>query len=118
MKIKPLYGIAPALLLAACWQPDPLTYECLTQVNSYYSSHPLASRSGWLFRGAKDHGGEVRVGFLVPKSLSVDPNRGRAILDRICPGKFEELWQSLPSGTRLVIDVWTKDSNFSDSIEC
>lgn len=114
--------MAPTLFLAACGQPEPITYESLTWVNQYYIEHPVASLSGtaggWLFRGARDYGGELRVGFLVPEPMNADRNKRQAILDRICPGKFEPIWQVLPTDNKLIINVWTDDKKFKDSITC
>lgn len=118
MKMKLLCGIVPTLFLTACGQPDPISYESLAWANNFYMAHSIASRSGWLFRGAKDYGGELRVGFLVPEPMNADPDNRRVILDRICPGKFEKIWQILPSRNKLVISVWTNDNKFKDSKKC
>ena len=75
--MKFLCAILPTLLLGACGQPEPITYEALSWVNNYYVEHPVQSLTptagGWLFRGARDNGQEIRVGFLVPGSLNPDP---------------------------------------------
>ena len=121
-KIKLFYKLAPTLLLAACGQSEPIPHESLAWVNNYYIEHPLSSMGstmgGWLFRGAKDFQGELRVGFLVPGSFNIDPDKRKAILNRICPLKFEKIWQILPSENKLVIHVWSKDNKFKDSVVC
>ena len=122
MKIKILFKLVPVLFLAACGQPKPIPYESLAWVNNYYIEHPTASLSstagGWLFRGAREYNGELRVGFLIPEPMSENPDKRQAILDRICPLKSEEIWQILPSQHDLVITVWTRDNKFKDSITC
>ena len=122
MKMKFLCLIAPTLLLAACGQPKPIPYDCLVWVNNYYIKNPVESLSptaaGWLFRGAKNHNGELRVGFLIPGPMSKDAKKRQAILEKVCPRKFEEIWQILPSNNKFVIRVWTENNRFKDSINC
>jgi len=113
---------ACVLFLSACGQPKPITYESLVWVNTYYVEHPVASLSatagGWLFRGAREYGGEIRVGFLVPGPLNPDPAKRQAVLNSLCPAKSEAIWAALPSDNKLVINVWTEDEKFKDSITC
>ena len=114
--------MAPILFLVACGQADPVPHESLALANSYYIQHPAgslgASAGGWLFRGAKNYRGELKVGYLIPDPITGDAEKIKAILSMVCPPKFERIWKSLPSGTPLVISVWTKDNKFEDSIEC
>jgi len=122
MKTKFLCTIASALFLSACGQPQPITYENLVWVNNYYIDHPVAGMSamagGWMFRGAKEVGAEIRVGFLVPGSMNPDPEKRKAVLNTICPAKSEIIWQALPKENKLVINIWTEDRKFKDSIVC
>ena len=120
--MKLLCCIAPMLLLAACGSPKPIPHECVTWMNNFYIEHPVSSlistTGGWLFRGANAYGSELRVGFLIPEPMDEAANKRRAILNRICPKKFEKIWQILPSRNKLVIHVWTKNKKFKDSIQC
>lgn len=120
--MKGLYALLPALFLSACGQPDPITYEALSWVNNYYVKHPVQTLTptagGWLFRGARDHGHEIRVGFLVPQSLNPDIEKRHAVLERVCPAKSETIWQVLPSGNKIVISVFTEDDEFKDQVVC
>ena len=124
IKFKREFLIAAATLLSlsACGQPEPITYESLVWVNQYYVDHPVASLSatagGWLFRGAREFGTEIRVGFLVPTPMNSDPAKRQAVLDTICPARSEPIWQTLPSSNKLVINVWTEDKKFKDSTTC
>ena len=122
MKRGILSGITAIALLSGCGQPEPISYESLVWVNNYYVEHPVASLSatagGWLFRGAREFGSDIKIGFLVPGPMSPDPAKRQAILNSICPAKSEAIWQALPSSNKLVINVWTKDNKFKDSIEC
>ena len=117
-----LPAIATALLLSACGQPEPVSYESLVWVNNYYVNNPVscmsASAGGWLFRGAREFGTEIRVGFLVPRSMNPDPAKRQAVLNTLCPAKSETIWQALPSSNKLVINVWTADNKFKDSVTC
>ena len=122
MKTKFLSIIATSLILSACGQPKPISYESLVWVNNYYVEHPVqsmtAAAGGWLFRGAREYGSEIRVGFLVPRSLNPDPAKRQAVLTSLCPAKSEAIWQALPSRNKLVIKVWTEDNKFKDSTVC
>jgi hypothetical protein len=122
MKKELLGAAALALSLSACGQPEPITYESLVWVNNYYVEHPVASLNdsagGWLFRGAREFGSEIRIGFLVPGSMNPDPAKRQAVLETICPAKIEPIWQTLPSSNKIVINVWTEDKKFKDSITC
>ena len=122
MKMKVLCGLISLLSLVACGQADPVPYEAITWLNSYYIQHPArslgASGGGWLFRGAKDLGGELRVGYLIPEVIKGDRDNRQAILRQVCPPKFEKIWRILPSENKLVIMVWTEDNKFEDSIVC
>jgi hypothetical protein len=115
-------AILPTLLLGACGQPEPITYEALSWVNNYYVEHPVQgltpTAGGWLFRGARDNGHEIRVGFLVPGSLNPDQAKRHAVLEQVCPAKSETIWQVLPSGNRIVISVFTEDNKFKDHVVC
>jgi hypothetical protein len=122
MKKKFLCTLLPLLVLSACGQPEPITYESLVWVNNYYVEHPVQSLSatagGWLFQGAREFKTEIRVGFLVPGSINPDPAKREAVLKSICPAKSEVIWQTLPSDNKIVINVWTKDNKFKDSKVC
>ena len=122
MKKKFLCTLLPLLVLSACGQPEPITYESLVWVNNYYVEHPVQSLSatagGWLFQGAREFETEIRVGFLVPGSINPDPAKREAVLKSICPAKSEVIWQTLPSDNKIVINVWTKDNKFKDSKVC
>ena len=122
MKKEFLSAIAAALLLSACGQPEPVSYENLVWVNNYYVEHPVqnmtATAGGWLFRGAREFGTDIRVGFLVPGSMNPDPAKRQAVLTSLCPAKSEIIWQALPSSNNLVINVWTADNKFKDSVTC
>lgn len=122
MKTKLICWLVPTLLLAACGAPKPIPHECITWVNNHYIQHPVASLNstagGWLFRGAHAYGSELRVGFLIPEGMDESVDKRQAILNRICPQKFEEIWQILPSRNKLMIYVWTEDKKFKDSIKC
>lgn len=122
MKKEFLLAIAAALLLSACGQPEPISYENLVWVNNYYVEHPVqsmtAAAGGWLFRGAREFGTDIRVGFLVPGSMNPDPAKRQAVLTSLCPAKSEIIWQALPSSNNLVINVWTADNKFKDSVTC
>jgi hypothetical protein len=117
-----LFAAVCTLSLAACGQPEPITYESLVWVNNYYVEHPVsslnASAGGWLFRGAKEAGSEIRVGFLLPGPLNSDEAKRRAVLNTICPAKSAAIWQVLSSDHNLVIDVWTEDGKFKASNVC
>ena len=117
-----LTAVATALLLCACSQPEPVSYESLVWVNNYYVQNPVSSMSasagGWLFRGAREFGTEIRVGFLVPRSINPDPATRQAVLTSLCPAKSETIWQALPSRNKVVINVWTADNKFKDSVTC
>jgi len=122
MKTKLLSTIAATLVLSACGQPEPISYESLVWVNNYYVEHPVqsmtAAAGGWLFRGAREFGSEIRVGFLVPRSMNPDPAKRQAVLSTLCPAKSEAIWQALPRTNKLVINVWTADNKFKDSTIC
>ena len=122
MKTKLFSIVATTLILSGCGQPEPITYESLVWVNNYYVEHPVqdmtAAAGGWLFRGAREFGSEIRVGFLVPTSMNPDPAKRQAVLTSLCPAKSESIWQALPSSNKLVIKVWTEDNKFKDSTIC
>lgn len=122
VKYKLLGAAAYVLSLSACGQPEPIAYESLVWVNNYYVEHPVASLSatagGWLFRGAREFGPEIRVGFLVPGPMNSDPEKRQAVLETICPARSEPIWQTLPSSNKIVINVWTEDRRFKDSVSC
>ncbi len=122
MKTKILYVLAPMLFLSACGQPKPITNESVSLVNSYYIEHPVHSLTptagGWLFRGARENGNEIRVRFLVPQSLNPDQAKRHAVLDRVCPAGSELIWQVLPSRSKIVISVFTDDNKFNDHVVC
>ena len=117
-----LFATTVLLTLSACGQPEPITYESLVWVNNYYVEHPVASLSatagGWLFRGAREFGPEIRIGFLIPGPMNPDPAKRQAVLESICPAKSEPIWQTLTSDNKLVINVWTEDKKFKDSKTC
>ena len=122
MKTKLLCSIASTLFLSACGQPEPITYESLAWVNSYYIEHPVSSTSaiagGWLFRGARENGHEIRIGFLIPGPMNPDPAKRQATLKKFCPSKSEPIWQVLPKNNKLVINVWTEDREFKETRIC
>jgi hypothetical protein len=122
MKKEFLCTLIPLLVLSACGQPEPVTYESLVWVNNYYIEHPVQSLSatagGWLFRGAREFETEIRVGFLIPGSMNPDPAKRQAVLKSICPPPSAVIWQTLPSGNRIVIKVWTEDNKYKDSKVC
>jgi hypothetical protein len=122
MKTKLLCGIATTLFLSACSQPEPISYESLSWVNNYYVRHPVQTLTptagGWLFRGAREFGNEIRVTFLVPNSLNPDKAKRHAVLNMACPAKSETIWQALPSGNKIVIRVFTEDAKFKDQVIC
>ena len=122
MKSKLLCGIASTPFLSACSQPEPISYESLSWVNHYYVQHPVQTLAptagGWLFRGAREFGNEIRVGFLVPNSLNSDKAKRHAVLDMACPAKSEPIWQVLPSRNKIVISVFTEDAKFKDQVIC
>jgi len=117
-----LYAAVCTLSLAACGQPQPITYESLVWVNHYYIEHPVATLNatagGWLFRGAKEVGTEIRIGFLIPGPMMSDIEKRKAVLNTICPAKTEPIWQFLHGDNKLVIDVWTDDKEFKDFTVC
>lgn len=121
-KIELLSAGIAALTMVACGQPEPISHESLVWVNNYYVQHPVASLNGtaggWLFRGAKEAGEVIRVGFLVPAPMVGDSEKRKAILNSICPSRSESIWQALHSNHQLVIDVWTEDRKFKDSTIC
>jgi len=117
-----LCAAVAALSLSACGQPEPIPYESLVWVNKYYIEHPVATLNatagGWLFRGAREVGTEIRVGFLIPGPMMSDLERRKAVLNSICPAKSEPIWQALNPHNYLVIHVWTEDEKFKDSTIC
>lgn len=117
-----LYAAVCTLSLAACGQPKPISYESLVWVNNYYIEHPVATLNatagGWLFRGAKEVGTEIRIGFLIPGPMMSDIEKRKAVLNTICPAKTEPIWQVLHKDNKLVIDVWTDDKEFKDFTVC
>ena len=117
-----LCAAVAALSLTACGQPEPIGYESLVWVNNYYIEHPVATLNatagGWLFRGAKEVGTEIRIGFLIPGPMMSDLEKRKAVLNSVCPARSETIWQALSPNSILVIDVWTQDSKFKDSTVC
>lgn len=122
MKTRLLSTLSFALVLSACGQPEPISYESLVWVNNYYVEHPVASMNasagGWLFRGAREFDTEIRVGFLLSGSMSPNPAIRQAVLNSLCPAKSEPIWRALPKDNQLVIKVWTEDRKFKDSTVC
>jgi hypothetical protein len=122
MKKEFLCTLLPLLALSGCGQPEPITYESLVWVNHYYIEHPVQSLSatagGWLFRGAREYGKEIRVGFLVPGPMNKDPAKRQTVLESICPARSEVIWKTLPSNNKIVINVWTEDNKFKDTKIC
>ena len=122
MKREIFSGIAAIALLSGCGQPEPISYESLVWVNNYYIEHPVgsinATAGGWLFRGAREVGNDIKVNFVVPGSINQNPAIRRAVLNSICPAKSETIWHVLPSDNKIVISVWTKDNKFKDSVVC
>lgn len=120
--MRTLLRFLPILLLVACGRGEPIPAESITWINNFYITHPVASLSptagGWLFRGAQDNRGELSVGFMIPEPMHGSANQRRAILRLVCPAKSEKIWQMLPSGTDLVISVWSSDNQFKDSVTC
>ena len=117
-----LYSLLSVLLLAACGRADPVPQDSLAWANAYYIQNPIASQSstagGWLFRGARDYRGELRVGFLISDPMPGGKRQRRAILRLACPSRSEMIWQILPSENKFVITVWTQDNKFKDSVSC
>ncbi len=122
IKSKFLLAAATLLTLSACGQPEPITYETLVWGNNYYVDHPVASQNamagGWLFRGAREFGSEIQIGFLVQGPMNPNPATRQAMLETIRPAKSEAIWLALPSRNKLVINVWSEDKKFKDSITC
>jgi hypothetical protein len=122
MKRYILSCLVPLLLLAGCGGTDPVPYECIAWANQYYITHPVETLNhtagSWMFRGAKDIGGALRVGFIVPAPLHADKERRQANLQLVCPGKSEDIWRILPEENHYYIDVWTQNLKFRDSFEC
>lgn len=120
--MRVLLGSLMALLLAGCGSAEPVPYESIAWTNAYYIQNPISMLSptagGWLFRGARDYRGELRVGFLVPGPMPGDAAQRRAVLSLACPAKSERIWEILPSENDLVIIVWTRDNKFKDSVTC
>jgi hypothetical protein len=94
----------------------------LSWANSYYAANPVAdvnaAAGGWLFRGARDFQGELRVGYLIPEAMPGDANRRRAVLNQACPPASAPIWRLLPDKNKLVIIVWTSDNKFKDDVVC
>jgi hypothetical protein len=90
--------------------------------NAYYAANPVASvnstAGGWLFRGARDFQGELRVGYLIPEPMSGDADKRRAVLNLACPPYSADIWRFLPHDNKLVISVWTRDNKFRDNVVC
>jgi len=110
------------LLLAGCGKTEPVPYDSITWTNRYYITHPVETLNhtagGWMFRGAKDIDGTLRVGFMVPAPLHPDKDRRQANLQLICPRKSEGIWRILPEDNHFYIDVWTQNLKFRDSFKC
>ena len=120
--MKALIYSLVALLLAGCGSAEPVPYESIAWTNAYYIQNPISMLSptagGWLFRGARDYRGELRVGFLAPEPMPGNADQRQAILNLACPAKSERIWQILPPENDLVITVWTRDNKFKDSVTC
>lgn len=120
--MRSIFRFLPLLLLTTCGRGEPLSYESIAWINNFYIEHPVASLSptagGWLFRGAQEKGGELSVGFLIPEPMNGSANQRRAIIRLVCPTKSERIWQLLPSGTDLVISVWSPNNKFKDAVTC
>lgn len=120
--MRVIFSLLLVLLLTACGRGEPVPYESVAWANAYYIKNPIASLSstagGWLFRGARDYRGELRVGFLIPEPMPGNANQRRAILNLACPAKSAKIWQILPADNDLVIIVWTRDNKFKDSVSC
>ncbi len=117
-----LLAAVSVLSVSACGQPEPITYESLVWVNNYYVEHPVSSMSasagGWLFRGAREFENEIRIGFLVPGPMNPDPAKRQAVLNTLCPARSEPIWNVMSPDNKLVINVWTEDNKFKDSVTC
>ena len=122
LKGKILYAAVCTLTLTACGPPEPVSHESMVWINHYYIQNPVAtlnaSAGGWLFRGAKEVGREIRIGFLIPGPMTPDKDKRRAVLNTICPARTEPIWQSLRRDNKLIIDVWTDDKKFKDFTVC
>jgi hypothetical protein len=121
--VKVLLSLLLTLQLAGCWWgTEPVPHEALSWANAYYASNPVASvnatAGGWLFRGARDFRGELRVGYLIPEPMSGDVNKRRAVLRLACPPSNADIWRILPAENKLVIIVWTRDNKFKDDVVC
>lgn len=120
--MRVIFRLFPLLLLAACDRAEPIPYESIAWANAYYIQNPTsnlnATAGGWLFRGANDHFGELRVGFLIPEPMRGSSSQRHAILKLACPPKSAGIWQLLPPENDLVISVWTGDNKFKDSVTC
>ena len=121
--MKVFLGFLATLLLAGCWwRTEPVPYKALSWANSYYAANPAArvnaAAGGWLFRGARDYQGELRVGYLIPEAMRGDVNRRRAVLNQACPPGNADIWGMLPKENKLVIIVWTRDNKFKEDVVC
>jgi hypothetical protein len=121
--VKFLFSFLVSLLLAGCWwRTEPVPPNALSWANSYYAANPVANvnaaAGGWLFRGARDYKGELRVGYLIPEAMSGEANRRRAVLSQACPPRNADIWRLLPKENKLVIIVWTRDNKFKDDVVC
>lgn len=122
MKKEFLLAVASVLSLSACGQSEPISYESLVWVNNYYIEHPVsslnASAGGWLFKGAREFGSEIRIGFVVSGSMNPDPAKRQAVLTSLCPTSSESIWKALHSRNKLVINVWSEDNKLKASATC
>ena len=121
--MKLFYSFLVTSLLAGCWWgTEPVPPEALSWANAYYATNPAASvnstAGGWLFRGARDFQGELRVGYLIPEPMSGDADKRRAVLSLACPPHSADIWRILPKENKLVIIVWTSDNKFKDDVVC
>lgn len=111
-----------ALFVAGCGPADPIPRQALAWANSHFSTNPIArtnaTAGGWLFRGAREHRGELRVGYLIPAPMAGSASKRHAVLRLACPPRHSEFWQMLPSENDLVIAVWTQDNEFKDDVTC
>lgn len=120
--VKFLIGFLPALVLAGCWSSEPIPQDALAWANTYYAANPVAKTNatagGWLFRGAREYRGELRVGYLIPEPMSGNASQRRAVLRLACPPRHSDIWRILPTENKLVIVVWTSDNKFKDDVTC
>jgi hypothetical protein len=122
MKLSVLCTIVSILFLTACQKPDAVRPETLTLVNNYYIEHPPASVSPtaarWLFVGVKDHSGGLLVFFQIPKPMEQEKASRHAFLKQFCPPGNGAIRDALSAKHKLVIEVRTRNNQFSDTVDC